>query len=270
MRALRQTCEGEYRAGMARRVRVRTVRRALLGGAAASALAGVFILMPSGLTDRAALRPFRPATRLAFPEPEPARSLPSLVSLTMVTGPAHAYARRHPSDGSGPQLEATPFQTVEDAWTAAFFGDRQRMVAFIADAAVVNGLPVEFLMRLLRQESGLNHQAVSRAGAQGVAQFMPATASERGLADPFNPYEAIPKSAELLREHRIRFGNLGLAAAAYNAGAQRVRDWLAGRSSLPRETRAYVAQVTGRAADEWRQGEDVLASADPLAGISLR
>ena len=47
------------------------------------------------------------------------------------------------------------------------------------------------------------------------------------------------------------FGNLGLAAAAYNAGPQRVRDWMAGRGKLPGETRAYVRIITGLSADEW-------------------
>jgi soluble lytic murein transglycosylase-like protein len=60
--------------------------------------------------------------------------------------------------------------------------------------------------------------AVSRAGAQGVAQFMPATARWRCLADPFDSLEAIAQSAKLLRDLRREFGNLGLAAAAYNAG----------------------------------------------------
>ncbi|WP_335645516.1 lytic transglycosylase domain-containing protein [Methylobacterium durans] len=143
------------------------------------------------------------------------------------------------------------------------------MSEFIEHSAVIHGLPVEFLMRLLRQESGLNHRAVSRAGAQGVAQFMPGTASERGLTDPFNPFEAIPKSAELLKEYRSRFGNLGFAAAAYNAGPQRVRDWLSGRSALPKETREYVERITGRTADDWRQGGDVYAAAAPVFG-SLR
>jgi len=48
-----------------------------------------------------------------------------------------------------------------------------------------------------------------------------------------------------------QFGNLGLAAAAYNAGPQRVRDWLSGKRTLPRETRNYVLKVTGYAAEQW-------------------
>ncbi len=125
------------------------------------------------------------------------------------------------------------------------------MHALIAAAAAANGLPSDFFLRLLRQESGLNPNAVSPVGALGIAQFMPGTAAERGLRNPFDPLEAIPKSAELLREHRARFGNLGLAAAAYNAGPQRVRGWLEGRSGMPAETRDYVARITGRTVEEW-------------------
>ena len=80
---------------------------------------------------------------------------------------------------------------------------------------------------------------------------MPGTASERGLLDPFDPVAALPKSAEFLEELHIRFGNLGLAAAAYNAGPRRLQDWLDGRGSLPAETRNYVMTITGRTADEW-------------------
>src|SRR5262245_34381328 len=99
----------------------------------------------------------------------------------------------------------------------------------LAAAAQENDLPIDFFTRLIWQESRFEPTAVSRAGAQGVAQFMPATASWRGLSDPFDPLEAIAKSAELLRDLGREFGNLGLAAAAYNAGSGRVRDWLAGR-----------------------------------------
>jgi hypothetical protein len=80
---------------------------------------------------------------------------------------------------------------------------------------------------------------------------MPGTAAERGLLDPFNPVEALPKSAEFLAELRSRFGNLGLAAAAYNAGPRRVHDYILGARGLPAETRKYVLAVTGRAVDDW-------------------
>jgi hypothetical protein len=125
----------------------------------------------------------------------------------------------------------------------------------LAAAAAENDLPIDFFTRLIWQESRFDPAAVSRAGAQGVAQFMPATASWRGLADPFNPFEAIAQSAKLLRDLRREFGNLGLAAAAYNAGSGRVRDWFAGRRDLPRETRAYVRLVTGYFAEQWTDAQ---------------
>jgi len=125
----------------------------------------------------------------------------------------------------------------------------------LATAAAANDLPVNFFTRLIWQESRFRPDAVSRRGAQGVAQFMPETARLRGLEDPFNPFEAIAKSAQLLRDLHREFGSLGLAAAAYNAGPGRVRDWLGGRRPLPGETRAYVRLVTGRNVEDWARGQ---------------
>ena len=124
----------------------------------------------------------------------------------------------------------------------------------LEQAAAENALPVEFFARVIWQESRFNASAVSPKGAEGIAQFMPRTADWHGLADPFDPIEALRHSAGYLRELRDRFGNLGLAAAAYNAGPQRVQDWLVARSSLPKETRRYVEIVTGHSAAEWSGG----------------
>ncbi len=71
------------------------------------------------------------------------------------------------------------------------------------------------------------------------------------LADPFDPIEALKNSASYLHDLEQKFGNLGLAAAAYNAGPGRVSAWLANHRALPGETRNYVAIVTGWTADEW-------------------
>ena len=117
--------------------------------------------------------------------------------------------------------------------------------------AAENELPVEFFARVIWQESRFNARAVSSKGAQGIAQFMPATADYRGLIDPFDPIEALKNSARYLRDLKARFGNLGLAAAAYNAGPGRVSAWLTSRRPLPGETRNYVAIITGWTADEW-------------------
>lgn len=121
----------------------------------------------------------------------------------------------------------------------------------LREAAESSDIPVAFFARLLWQESRFQAFEVSRVGAQGVAQFMPATAAEVGLDDPFDPFKAMPASARFLRKLHDEFGNLGLAAAAYNAGSGRIQKWLSGRSALPRETRDYVRIITGNNAENW-------------------
>ncbi|KPF65533.1 hypothetical protein IP69_17715 [Bosea sp. AAP35] len=124
----------------------------------------------------------------------------------------------------------------------------------IERAALDSKLPVSFFTRLIWRESSFRPNVTSSAGAQGVAQFMPGTASERGLADPFDPEAAIPASAAYLAALKGQFGNLGLAAAAYNAGPGRVSRWLGQGGSLPLETQAYVRFITGRSVEDWRPG----------------
>jgi hypothetical protein len=122
----------------------------------------------------------------------------------------------------------------------------------LVQSAQSNALPIPFFIRLLMQESGFRPDIVSRAGAQGIAQFMPETARSVGLDNPFDPLQAIAASARLLRNLVTKFGNLGLAAAAYNAGPRRIHDWLVRKSKLPQETQHYVKTITGRAAETWK------------------
>ena len=122
----------------------------------------------------------------------------------------------------------------------------------ISARASENGIPENFFARLIWKESLFDPTAVSPRGAQGIAQFMPATAKLRGLADPFNPKKALAASALYLAELRRTYGNLGLAAAAYNAGEDRIRRWMAGTGGLPLETQSYVMAITGRGHDEWK------------------
>jgi hypothetical protein len=137
---------------------------------------------------------------------------------------------------------------------------QETLCLIIESAAKTNNLPLEFFIRVIWQESRFQPKAVgpiTRNGqrAEGIAQFMPETASERRLLDPFDPVQALPKSAEFLSELRNQFGNLGLAAAAYNAGPRRVREWLAGSGGIPQETRNYVAAITGASIDDWALAE---------------
>jgi len=140
------------------------------------------------------------------------------------------------------------------------------MCLMMESAAQASDLPVDFFVRVIWQESRFRADAIgppTRSGrAQGIAQFMPRTADERGLLDPFNPIQALPKAAEFLSELRGEFGNLGLAAAAYNAGPRRLRDWLAGTGPMPAETRNYVLAITGHPIEDWagQTGHDIAKS----------
>jgi hypothetical protein len=133
---------------------------------------------------------------------------------------------------------------------------REAMCLMIESAAKAQDLPLEFFARVIWQESRFQSDAVgplTRNGerAEGIAQFMPGTAGERRLLDPFDPVQALPKSAEFLSELRRQFGNLGLAAAAYNAGPRRVQEWLDGKGFMPQQTRSYVSAITGSSIDDW-------------------
>lgn len=115
-------------------------------------------------------------------------------------------------------------------------------------------LPVGYFARLIWQESRFDPFALSTAGAQGIAQFIPSTARLRGLHNAFDPAEALAKSANYLRFLADKFGNLGLAAVAYNGGEGRASRYVAAGGYLPAETRFYVEIITGRDPDAWLTG----------------
>lgn len=122
----------------------------------------------------------------------------------------------------------------------------------IEKAAREASLDPHFFARLIWRESLFDPAALSPKGAQGIAQFMPDTADLRGLANPFDPEQALPASARYLAELRDTFGNIGLAAAAYNGGEARMARYVAQGGDLPDETRAYVTAITGHSAQDWR------------------
>lgn len=127
-----------------------------------------------------------------------------------------------------------------------------------------NRIPPEFFARLIWRESLFRADAVSPKGAEGIAQFMPGTAKLRGLSNSFDVVLALDASSRYLSELRLRFGNLGLAAAAYNAGEDGLRGFLtSGR--LPLETRDYVFAITGHPVETWQDDppKAVAAALDP-------
>lgn len=123
----------------------------------------------------------------------------------------------------------------------------------ISESARRHGLPETYFARLIWKESRFDANAVSPAGAEGVAQFMPGTASLRGLEDPFDPKQAIPAAAEYLAEMRSTYGNLGLAAIGYNGGENRLARWLVRGGFLPLETEDYVLSITGKPVDHFAE-----------------
>lgn len=120
-----------------------------------------------------------------------------------------------------------------------------------ANAARKRGLPPEFLAATLLQESAFDVEAISAAGAEGIAQFEPETAAGVGI-DPFDPFDAIEGSAELLggyvAGYRPFYGDpYSVALAAYNAGPAAVERY---RGIPPyAETRDYIALIF----DRWAQ-----------------
>ena len=130
-----------------------------------------------------------------------------------------------------------------DVPVAAYSGSRRS--EFLPDAraaAVRHGIPEGLFLRLVNQESRWNPDAVSSAGARGLAQLMPDTAAHLGV-NPDNPQQNLDGGARYLRMMYDRFGDWRLALAAYNAGPGAVER----HDGIPPydETTQYVRIVMG-------------------------
>lgn len=129
--------------------------------------------------------------------------------------------------------------------------DQQTIAATIGEAALRFGVAEDWIRAVLRAESAGNPRALSRVGAMGLMQIMPATWSDLtarfGLgADPFDVRANILAGAAYLRAMRDRYGDLPSTLAAYNAGPRRVDDWRKFGRPLPGETLAYVTRIAVR------------------------
>jgi hypothetical protein len=159
-------------------------------------------------------------------------------------------ARAQPEWSAAPVClySATPPGATLCIHKDSFSRDLCQAIGYFASA---NDLPPDFFARLLWRESSFRPEAISPKGARGIAQFMPGTARLRGLDDSHDALKAMGKAAEYLDVLRDRFGNLGLAAAAYNAGENGLSSYLVS-GGLPAETRGYVLAITGHTVEEWR------------------
>jgi hypothetical protein len=181
------------------------------------------------------------ATSFAYATAHSAMPLPDAV-IARVADTDGSELRDDPApEEAPPKLPAEPAKPIS----------RAGLCSAMVSVARANGLPAPFFANLIWQESSFQSKTISSAGALGIAQFIPETAIEHGLMNPFEPIQALFASGKLLRKLHRQFGNLGLAAAAYNAGPGRIYDWMGARRGLPGETRAYVARITGHRADQW-------------------
>lgn len=112
-------------------------------------------------------------------------------------------------------------------------------------AAQKYGVDKNLILSVIKQESDFNPNATSNAGAEGLMQLMPSTASELGASNPYDIEQNVDAGTKYLKELLNTFGNTRLAVAAYNAGPNAVKNSGGNMNELPSETQNYVTKVLG-------------------------
>lgn len=248
--------------------------------AAAAAQAGLHLLINSAwrsTAEQAALFAKHPDPRWVAP---PGKSLHRL-GTELDLGPPGAYGWLLRNSGRFHFIRRYPWEPwhfgfgINPGSASVGFGRRAaggdghralqsfvpaRFAAPIATAAQRWNVSGALLAAQLYAESGFNPFAVSGAGAQGIAQFMPGTAGAYGLRNPFDAARSIDAQAHLMRDLLRQFGAVPLALAAYNAGPAPV----ARCGCVPRipETQGYVARILGLLGGAGQIGAD--------GGLSVR
>jgi len=163
--------------------------------------------------------------------------------------------------GSISGLPTMSYAALQGSATTAASGSSS-YEGLIEQAAARNGLDPALLHGLIEQESGFDPSATSSAGASGLTQLMPGTASSLGVADPLNPAESIEGGARYLGQLMSEFsGNTEDALAAYNAGPGAVQQY--GGVPPYAETQSYVTKVLGNA-EAYRQAHPTPALTESL------
>jgi len=198
------------------------------------------------------------------------RGLPGLLVAMLLVASTGGPVR---ADAAAPLVDHAAYcfeRTLDDGRPRTVCITLQHYTADVCAAidrdAEAAGLPVGFLARLIWQESHFDASAVSSAGAEGIAQFMPATGRLQGLANAYDPAEAIWRAASYLSVLSGKFGNLGLAAAAYNGGEGAVGRFIAGTGYLAAETLDYVTIITGVPVTTWLTGDPATPDYDLQPG----
>ena len=159
-----------------------------------------------------------------------------VVKIEEITRPPAVIRRVLPDEASAPVAATTSATPASGAPAGVPYAD------LFAAAGARHGVSPALLTAVARAESNFNPRAVSHAGAQGLMQLMPATARGLGVADSFDPAQAVDGAARLLAGHLAKYGgSVELALAAYNAGPGAVQR----HGGVPpyRETQAYVAKI---------------------------
>lgn len=140
------------------------------------------------------------------------------------------------------------------AQNAADQAEEKKWAPLIAAQETAHGIPAGLLHRQLYEESHYRTDiiygpTVSSVGAEGIAQFMPATARDYGITNPFDPSQEIPAAARMMADLHREFGSWSLALAAYNWGSGNVAKWIntgvgVNDGPMPAQTVAYVQDIT--------------------------
>ncbi|HSN69002.1 MAG TPA: lytic transglycosylase domain-containing protein [Thermoanaerobaculia bacterium] len=175
-----------------------------------------------------------------------------LMAAAALASPHHA--RKAPTSAWGKSLASNFRFAAEanvavniDAFRAAKPEDAYETL--IQEAAATYDIPPSLIRAVMRTESAFNPNAVSRVGAKGLMQLMPALSQDMGVTDPFDPRQNIMAGAKYLRKLLdVHSGNVRLTLASYNAGPGNVRRY----KGIPpfKETRNYVKKITGLLAEE--------------------
>lgn len=212
------------------------------GGAGLLAGGGSFADALAAAAEQAMASPGEPAAAVATATP--AAPVGASTSAFLALGSGAASPQTRPSSPAAPHI-SWPTTTRADLHgipkgTGILPAPADLQGAFSA-ATAAYGLPPGLLEAVATEESGMNPNAVSPAGAEGLMQIMPATAASNSIANPFNPTEAIFGAARILAGNIAQFHSLPLALAAYNAGAGAVEQY----GGIPpyTETENYVANI---------------------------